>query len=143
MLRERAFMVVCNLLIVFAGAAAAQDQSAKDASPAAIARRIKISPWAQASIQSAPFQLTPLVAPLALNRGALRVPPVAVARYLVDEKAPSTSGKVYPMLELSGANLLMPTKGQHAAFRDFTAWGVDLSKLRGAKLPDLRDSDRR
>jgi hypothetical protein len=49
----------------------------------------------------------------------------------------AVSKKTYSLPGLAGTNFLAPTKLQTTAFRSFSAPGLNTSKLRDAKQPDL------
>jgi len=142
MFHEKSFVVPLVLLVVFATVvgpflAAAQNSSASVQSAASMVKGS--SPLMQAGVQPAPLQPTSFVQSLAINHHALSMaPPTDIAAALADGNLPSTSGKVHPGLSLSKASLLAPAKGQPEVFRDFSAPGLNASKLRGAKQPDPR-----
>jgi hypothetical protein len=141
MLRETSFVVPLVVLMVFATVAggpclaAAQDSSASVQSAASIVKNSSL--LTQAGVQPAPLQSTPSPS-LAINRHALSMaPPTDIATALADGNLPSPSGKEHPLISLSKTSLLAPTKIQPVSFRDFSAPGLNASKLRSAKQPDL------
>jgi hypothetical protein len=142
MLRETSFVVPLVVLMVFATVvggpclAAAQDSSASVQSAASMVKNSSL--LTPASVQPAPLQPTRLVPSLAINRHALSMaPPTDIAATLAGGNLPSPSGKEHPLLSLSKTSLLAPTKVQPEAFRDFSVPGLNASKLRSAKQPDL------
>jgi hypothetical protein len=85
-----------------------------------------------------PFKPNPFAQSLSQrNHNFTAEPPRDLASELAEATLPATSTKKYPLPGLSGVNFLAPTKFQPMEFRSFSSSGLNTSKLRDTRLPDL------
>jgi hypothetical protein len=90
------------------------------------------------SAQPGPFKPNPFARSLIQRKNTFAAePPGNLASELAEATLPATSMKKYPLPVLSGVNFLAPTRFQPIEFRSFSAPGLNTSKLRDTKFPDL------
>jgi hypothetical protein len=102
------------------------------------AKSLKSSGSIQKPAKAGSFESKPFTYSLSESHSALAGgPPADLASELSRAVLPASSKKTYSLPGLAGANFLAPTRLQTTAFPSFSAPGLNPSKLRDAKQPDL------
>jgi hypothetical protein len=136
--RERTLTSSLLFLLVMVGPSLTQsNQTQQGPRTFPAAKDMKSLGLARGGAQPERFKPNPLANSLSQNHHAFAaVPPTDLASELAEATLPATSKK-YSLPELSGVNFLSSARFRPREFRNFRASGLNTSKLRNAKLPDL------